>query len=403
MNRLIINLEAINQNLRTIDGWVRDYNGRWTVVTKVLCGHVETLQALLAAGVRSIGESRLKNLEAYRKYVPDLETWYLRVPSLSSIAEVVKNCDVSLNSELSIIKAINDEARKQDKIHNVVIMIELGDLREGILPGSLVNFYERVFDLSNIRVVGIGGNLGCLAGAVPTVGQFVQLLLYRELLELKFEHRMPLISAGTTASLPLVIDKSLPRGINHFRIGEGLFLGTDLINGGSLPNLRVDTVSLAAEIIEIKKKNLVPTGETAAISPFANDDDDDYSPGQRGYRALVNVGQLDTEVEGLVPENPEHRIAGASSDITVVNLGDDPRGLKVGGEIRFRMNYAALLRLMGSDYVKKVITPPLDEFKASLDSGRRPVIEKPLAGVDISGAAVKAPTSDPQTRTQSTI
>ena len=282
-------------------------------------------------------------------------------------------------------------------------MIELGDLREGILPGSLVTFYERIFDLPNIRVVGIGGNLGCLAGAVPTVGQFVQLLLYRELLELKFKHRMPLISAGTTASLPLVIDKSLPRGINHFRVGEGLFLGSDLINGGSLSNLRVDTVMLAAEIIEIKKKNLVPTGETASISPFANEDDDEYSPGQRGYRALVNVGQLDTDVEGLVPENPEHRIAGASSDITVVNLGDDPRGLKVGGEIRFRMNYAALLRLMGSDYVKKVVTPPLDEFRASLAADRRPPIEKPLASVEIDGAAVRAPSADPETRSESTI
>ena len=96
MNRLIINLEAINHNLRTIDGWVRDYNGRWTVVTKVLCGHVETLQALLAAGVGSIGESRLRNLEAYRKYVPDLETWYLRVPSMSSISEVVRSSRPSM-------------------------------------------------------------------------------------------------------------------------------------------------------------------------------------------------------------------------------------------------------------------------------------------------------------------
>ena len=309
---------------------------------------------------------------------------------------------MSLNSELSIIKALDDSARRQGKLHNVVIMIELGDLREGILPGSLVNFYKKVFDLPNIRVVGIGGNLGCLAGAVPTVGQFVQLLLYRELLELKFEHRLPLISAGTTASLPLVIDKSLPRGINHFRIGEGLFLGTDLINGGSLPNLRVDTVVLAAEIIEIKKKSLVPMGETAAISPFSNEDADDYAPGQRGYRALVNVGQLDTNVEGLLPENPEHRIAGASSDITVVNLGDDPQGLKVGGEIRFRMNYAALLRLMGSDYVRKTVTPPLDEFKSYLASEHPPTIEKPLAVLDIDGAAVRAPVADPDAQTRST-
>ena len=77
-------------------------------------------------------------------------------------------------------------------------MIELGDLREGILPGSLINFYKHVFHLSNIEVKGIGANLGCMAGAVPTVDQFMQLVLYKELLELKFEHPLHWISAGSS-------------------------------------------------------------------------------------------------------------------------------------------------------------------------------------------------------------
>ena len=142
--------------------------------------------------------------------------------------------DASLNSEIEIIESLNDEARRMGKTHGIVIMIELGDLREGILPGSLIDFYEHVFHLSHIEVKGIGANLGCLAGAVPTVDQFMQLILYRELLELKFQHSLRLISAGSSAVLPLILDKQLPKPINHFRIGEAIFLGTDLINGGIL-------------------------------------------------------------------------------------------------------------------------------------------------------------------------
>jgi len=376
MNQLVINLEAMYHNLVAINEWMRQQGASWTVVTKVLCGHVETLEALVTSGVKSIGESRPRNLLAYKEYVPDLETWYLRVPSMSSIEEIIAYSDVSLNSEYEIIIELNKEAGRQDKLHNIVIMIELGDLREGILPGSLVKFYQDVFQLSNIRVIGIGANLGCLAGVIPSVDQFMQLKLYRELLELKFEKKLPLISAGTTATLPLVIEKTLPKGINHFRVGEGVFLGSDLINGGTLKGLRDDTFVLKAEVIEVKEKSLTTTSETGSVAPFENEIEDDYEPGQRGYRALVNVGALDTNVEGLTPKNPSNRVAGASSDITVVNVGENPAGVKVGGYIEFYLDYSALLRLMSSEYVQKTVEPPIEEFKEQLK--RKDKLEMPL-------------------------
>jgi predicted amino acid racemase len=242
-------------------------------------------------------------------------------------------------------------------------MIEPGDLREGILPGSLIGFYKHVFQLSNIEVKGIGANLGCLAGAVPTVDQFMQLILYRELLELKFEHSLKLISAGSSAVLPLVLDKQLPKPINHFRIGESIFLGTDLINGGILPGLRGDAIVLEAEIAEIKKKGLVPLAETTAMTPFISEVDEEMTPGQRGYRALISIGNLDTEISGLTPVHSQYSIAGSSSDITVVNIGEDKDGLSVGDTIQFRPNYAAFVRLMNGKYIEKILQPSYEQFK----------------------------------------
>jgi len=365
VNRVVIDLEALRSNLIVVNDWMEQHNATWTVVTKVLCGHEETIRALRYLGVKSIGDSRLENLHDIDRFAPELETWYLRVPDLSSCEDVVELTDVSLNSELEVIEELSTYAEKKDKIHRIVIMIELGDLREGILPGSLTDFYQRVFTLSHIEVLGIGANLGCLAGAVPSIDQFMQLILYRELLELKFRRKLAMISAGSSVTLPLLLDGGVPKAVNHFRIGEAIFLGTDLVSGGILPKLRDDVVLLQAEIAEIKEKGLAPTSEVGTMTPFESTDlaEESITPGQRGYRALVSIGQLDTDISGLTPVNPDYKIAGASSDIAVVNVGDNPKNLEVGGTISVRVNYASMLRLMSSKYVSQEVTPPLSEFE----------------------------------------
>ncbi len=362
MNRLIINLEALNDNLQVVNGWMNNHGASWTLVTKVLCGHTDTLRALQQLGVESVGDSRLDNLRAIKGISQNFEAWYLRLPHLSVIADVVSLADVSLNSEIQIIERINKEARKQDKIHRIIVMIELGDLREGILPGTLIKFYDHIFELTNVEVLGIGANLGCISGAVPNVDQLTQLILYRELLELKFHRKLPMISAGSSIVLPMLLQGQAPKAINHFRIGEAVFLGTDLINSGVLHGLRDDAIILEAEIAEIKEKSLVALGETTARTPFEMVGDADVSPGQRGYRAIVTIGQLDTEVSGLKPLNPTYQIAGASSDLIVVNIGESRDGLRIGDTIQFKLNYSALLRLMVGKYIRKVVNPAIESF-----------------------------------------
>lgn len=360
MNRVTVDLEALDHNLRTVNRWVRGAGASLTVVTKALCGHPDTIEALQRLGVRSIADSRLENLNAVDRRRDDTEVWYLRPPHRSELSEIVAATDVSLNSELEVIREIGAAAAAQDKLHNVVIMIELGDLREGILPGTLVRVYQDVFELPNIRVLGIGANLGCLSGAVPSIDELMQLVLYRELLELKFDRSLPLISAGTSAVLPMLLEGQVPAPVNHFRIGESILLGTEPVSGEILRGLRGDVVTLEAEVIEIKEKSLKPGGEVAEMTPFKlAETEDELAPGQRGYRALVTLGQVDTEVSDLHPVNPAYRIAGASSDITVVNVGDEPGGLRVGDTIQFRTGYSAFVRIMSNSYTEKRTRPAL--------------------------------------------
>ncbi len=359
MNRLRITPSAIQHNYQRVSGWVEDHGSSLTVVTKALCGNEDSLRMLLDLGVRSVADSRLENLEVISDITDDVETWYLRPPSCAMLEEVVELADVSLNTELSTIKELDVVARRMGRTHSVVLMIELGDLREGILPGRLVNLYNEVFELRNIRVLGIGANLGCLSGTVPSIDQVMQLILYKELLELKFERKLDLISAGSSILLPFLLEGTVPSSVNHFRVGESILLGTDLLAGGSLRDLREDGFILDAEVLEIKEKSLTPFGETLEeVVPFQvqEDDDEERTPGQRGYRAIVSVGGLDTDVSGLTPVDPDYRIAGASSDVTVLNVGDERDGLSVGDLVSFRTSYSTLVRLMNNHYTEKVVT-----------------------------------------------
>ncbi len=362
MNKVIIDLDALNHNFQLVNKWIKHHGGSWTLVTKVLCGHSDTLKALQQLGVQSMGDSRMTNLRAIERIIPDFEAWYLRLPHLSVLKDVISLTDVSLNSEIEVIEGLNAEAKIQDKVHRVIIMIELGDLREGVLPGALLKFYDHVFQLSNIEVIGIGANLACLSGSVPSIDQLTQLILYRELLELKFKRKLPMISAGSSVVLPLLLQRQVPKAMNHFRIGEAVFLGTDLVNGGTLEGLRDDAILLEAEIAEIKEKSMIPMGETTARTPFETVNNAEVSPGQRGYRALVTVGQLDTEVSGLTPIDSNYQIAGASSDLIVVNIGEERNGLQIGDTIKFKLKYGALLRLMSGKYLDKIVEPNIGEF-----------------------------------------
>ncbi len=377
MNRITIDLHALQHNIRTVDGWLTERGATWTLVTKVLCGHRDTLDALQRLGVRSMADSRLANLRAITRVVDDFESWYLRLPHLSAIPHIVELADVSLNSEMRAIEALDAEARRQDRMHRIIVMVELGDLREGVLPGSLLEFYERAFQFDNIEVVGIGANLGCLSGVVPNVDQLSQLVLYHELLRLKFEQPLPFVSAGSSAVLPLMLEDRVPQKVNHYRIGEAVFLGTDLVRGGILPGLRDDAITVEAEVVEIREKSLVPLGETTSMTPFESFGDEEFQPGQRGYRAVVTIGQLDTAVRGLTPLDSRFKLTGASSDLAVLNVGDNAAGLTVGDTIKFRPSYGSLVRLMLSPYVDKVVVPSIEEYMASIK--RKDLVEVPPA------------------------
>ena len=73
------------------------------------------------------------------------------------------------------------------------------------------------------------------------------------------------------------------------------------------------------------------------------------------FKAILDFGELDVDHDNLIPEDPEIRFFGNSSDLTVYDLGDNPRHYSTGDVIRFRRKYMAVAKLMYSRFVEKVL------------------------------------------------
>ncbi|TVR39164.1 MAG: alanine/ornithine racemase family PLP-dependent enzyme [Cryomorphaceae bacterium] len=347
--------DKLKHNYEFLQRLFHKRNIDWGVVSKILCGNELFIQELLKLGIREIHDSRVSNLKLIKKLNPQVQTVYIKPPARRSIPSIVRFADVSFNSELDTIRMLSAEAKKQNKTHKIIIMIEMGDLREGVLGEELLDFYGEVFNLPHIEVSGIGTNLNCLHGVMPSQDKLIQLSLYKQLIEAKFNVKIPWVSGGTSVTVPLLLRNMRPMAVNHFRVGEVLFFGNNLFTNKFIKGMKTDVFKLYAEVIELTEKPMVPIGELGQNVAGHAFEVEEENIGKTHFRAIVDIGLLDVQTEYLVPEDKHLVIAEASSDMLVLDLGKTRRNYKVGDLISFRLQYMAVLRLMNSDYIEKQV------------------------------------------------
>ncbi|MDP1623238.1 MAG: alanine racemase [Bacteroidales bacterium] len=352
---ITLNTKKLKSNFDFLHKLFKKNDIKWSVVSKLLCGNKEYLTELLKLDINQVCDSRVSNLKTIKSIKPDIETIYIKPPAKRSIRQIVKYADISMNTEIETIRYLSEEAYKQHKVHKIIIMIELGDLREGVMGENFMKFYENVFKLKNIEVVGIGTNLSCLYGVLPNHDKLVQLSLYEQLVEARFDRPIPYVSGGSSVTIPLIFQKLLPKGVNHFRVGETLFLGTDVYNDKPLKNMHFDVFKLYTEIIELIEKPLLPSGDTGTNVDGHSYEYDEKLEGKTSVRAIVDIGLLDVEEKHIEPVDQKIRITGASSDMIVVDLGSNSDNYKVGDLLEFKMDYMGTLRILNSKYVEKRI------------------------------------------------
>ncbi len=318
-------------------------------VTKAVLGEPSIAKAMIQGGVKFIADSRIENIQKMKSAGISTQFVLLRTP-LSQAESIVKNADISLNTEIETLKKLSYHAKGQNKIHQVIIMVELGDLREGILPCDLPQLVRKTLSLPHIKIIGIGCNLACYGGIKPDDKNMRELSELVDLLEKEFHIDLEIISGGNSANFEWFKSSQDVGRVNNLRLGESILLGCETVGRKVIPGLHTGAFQLIAEVIESKRKASVPLGEICQDA-FGN------VPGflDRGdhQRVIIALGRQDVQVSNLKSNN-KLKMIGSSSDHII--LDGENHNLEVGDEIRFSLDYSGLLATMTSPFVIKQFT-----------------------------------------------
>ncbi|MGB8699525.1 MAG: alanine/ornithine racemase family PLP-dependent enzyme [Thermosynechococcaceae cyanobacterium] len=344
--RIEISLSKIQHNARILSELYGQKGISLMGVSKAVLGDPSVAKAMIQGGVKFIADSRIENIQKMKNAGISAQFVLLRT-ALSQAESVILNVDISLNTELETVKELSYFAKIYHKIHNIIIMVELGDLREGILPCDLSQFIKTVLDLPQIKILGIGCNLACYGGIKPNQQKMHELSELADSIEKEFQIHLEIVSGGNSANYEWCESAPDVERINNLRLGESILLGYETINRKVIPGLDTSAFKLIAEVIESKEKPSLPFGEIGqdafgSVPTFLD----------RGIRrrVIIALGRQDVLMSGLTPSQGLE-ILGSSSDHVV--LDSENNDLKVGSEVAFHLNYSGLLTAMTSPFIKK--------------------------------------------------
>ena len=342
--RVTVDLNKLAHNVQHMITLCGGYGIEILGITKAFAGDPKIAQVMMENGLRMLGDSRIDNIKKYAHL--DCEKWLIRMPAITHAAETVQYCDASLNSELSVLKVLNEEALKQGKVHKVVLMVDLGDLREGCFhEADLAECAAFTKEAPGLCLYGIGTNLTCFSFVQPDTEKLTRLAELGKKYEVE-----TYVSGGNSATIQLMLRGGIPKGVNTLRLGESVLFGRERAGFTYLDDMFNDVFIAEAEVIECKEKPSMPLGtigrNSYGVRPTFTD---------RGIRtrAICAMGRQDVDEETMWPVNEGIEILGASSDHFIVDVTDAEESYKPGDIIRFRLGYFSVMRVFTSEYVDK--------------------------------------------------
>lgn len=344
--RIEIALSQIRDNARMLSELYGQKGISLMGVSKAVLGEPAIAEAMIQGGVKFIADSRLENIQKMRSAGISTQFVLLRT-ALSQAESVVINVDISLNTELETVKELSRYANIHHKIHQIIVMVEMGDLREGILPENLSYFIKQTLALAHIKVIGIGCNLACYGGIKPDHRKMSELSKLADDIAKEFQIDLKIVSGGNSANYEWYKCVQNVDKINNLRLGESILLGCETVHRKAIPGLHTNAFRLVAEVIESKNKPSLPFGE---ICQDAFGNVPQFQDRGVRQRAIVALGRQDVLVSALIPNN-DWKILGSSSDHLI--LDSQNYNLAVGSEVNFNLDYGGLLAAMTSPFIKK--------------------------------------------------
>jgi ornithine racemase len=353
---LEINLNKIHENAKYTVDLCNSLGISVAGVVKGFNALPKVVEQFINAGCKYIAHSRMDQIIKLKQQGITIPIMMIRIPMLSEIDDLVSYVDISLNSEIETLEKIENQCEAQGKTHKVILMVDLGDLREGLVDeDEIINLALHVEKkLKSVELYGIGTNLGCYGSIKPTENNLGKLCALAEVIEEKINRKLDVISGGATSSLTLIMDGKMPKRINNLRLGEGILNARDLQDFWlyDMSNFHADSFVLKAEIVEIKAKPSHPVGEIF-IDAFGNKPT--YEDRGIRKRALLAVGKQDFAFQhSLLPRTKGVEVIGSSSDHLIIDIENCSENLKIGDILSFDIYYPNMLYLSGSTGINKV-------------------------------------------------
>ena len=346
---LEIDTRKVTENARRLHGFCAARGVELAFVTKGFSARPEVIRAALAGGITRFADSRLKNIAAAKTVLPGLHYLLIRIPAIDEAEDVVRWADWSLQSQIEVIRAVSDAALRAGKVHPIILMIDVGDLREGVFGlEQLREIAPQIRECKGVELVGLGTNVGCYGSILPSVENTGVLVRLRDFLNESYGFRITTLSGGSTCTLRLLEEGVLPEGINHLRVGEAVLYGEDTTGSRFLEGCHPDAFHFKAQVVELRRKPSVPIGEHGRDG---KGDTPEYPDRGVRLRAICAAGKQDVAWAALTPTLPGAEMIGASSDHLIVDVEDCAGQIRVGDWMDFRCGYMAVLDATTSAYV----------------------------------------------------
>ena len=349
--RLLIDAKKVQDNTRSVVELCASHGLKVVGVSKDVCCDPVIARAMLAGGVAAIGDSRIENLMRISEL--PVEKWLIRTPSPSDADRIVHYSDLSLNSELATVRVLAAAAREAGRVHKVVLMYDLGDLREGYIDADeLIDAAVQCDELDGIELAGIGANLNCLSFVQPDAAKMAELVRVAQIVKERCGKGEDfIVSGGNSASIHLMTTQGLPAQITDLRLGESLLFGKERACYTFLPGTTNDAFVIETEVVECKRKPSKPQGTVGPDSYGVIHSFEDV--GQQ-VRAIVIGGSQDFDIGVMEPQDKRVKVIASSCDHTVLDVTACAGDYSVGSTVRLVCGYHATLHAYTSEFVQKV-------------------------------------------------
>ena len=334
---LTINLDKLKYNIQHTFDLCKANFLDLAFVTKSFCADPEIMKVVEESPITTIADSRIQNFANMHTSKCKL----LIRPSVPGEADdVIRFSDMSVQSSMESVQALGNAAAKQNQTHAILIMVDPGDLRDGIYVDNkedILHMATFIHNHPHLSLNGIAANYNCFLGLQPLPDNMKKLSDVFELLRPYYDVDTPILSGGNSSSVKLLTQHTyeIPSNFTQFRMGEAIVLGRDPADNTFIEDYMTDVFTLSVPLLEVSTK---PVQTESGI--------------KRMRRGVLALGQQDLQTNHLIPKDTSIQILGSCSDETVLNL-DSREDLKAGDCLDFNLEYGALMTLFAGQYYNK--------------------------------------------------